>query len=178
MRLISRSSLRSFFADQAVSASWFLAQPTVHAGRRFWSYEEIARLPCKPWQADGQYAQSTPPMGILCLAAYLRSRLDVDLCLMDQRVENASVETVVQRPPIFGADVVGLSVMTPYSSNLGPDGRTASGDARGIHCAGRAARLCFRSRSIGGQCGGRRRAFRGRRGGSSRWSGRVRRGRI
>ena len=63
--------------------------------------------------------QATPPMGILCLAAYLRSKLDLDLCLMDQRVENASVEAVVQRAADFGADVVGLSVMTPYSSNLG-----------------------------------------------------------
>ena len=58
-------------------------------------------------------------MGILCLAAYLRSKLDVDLLLMDQRVENASVEAVVRRAADFGADVVGLSVMTPYSSNLG-----------------------------------------------------------
>ena len=63
---------------------------------------------------------STPPMGILCLAAYLRSKLDVDLLLMDQRVENASVESVVQRAADFGADVVGLSVMTPYASMLGP----------------------------------------------------------
>src|ERR1035441_7083406 len=58
-------------------------------------------------------------MGILCLAAYLRSKLDVDLLLMDQRVENASVEAVVQRAADFAADVVGLSVMTPYSSKLG-----------------------------------------------------------
>ena len=58
-------------------------------------------------------------MGILCLAAYLRSKLDVDLRLMDQRVENASVEAVVRQAADFGADVVGLSVMTPYSSKLG-----------------------------------------------------------
>jgi len=63
---------------------------------------------------------ATPPMGILCLAAYLRSKLAVDLLLMDQRVENASVETVVQRAADFGADVVGLSLMTPYASMLGP----------------------------------------------------------
>jgi len=52
--------------------------------------------------------QSTPPIGILCLAAYLRSRLDLDLLLMDQRVENASVESVVRRAADFGVDVVGL----------------------------------------------------------------------
>ena len=63
---------------------------------------------------------STTPMGILCLAAYLRSKLDVDLLLMDQRVENASMESVVQRAADFGADVVGLSLMTPYASMLGP----------------------------------------------------------
>ena len=56
---------------------------------------------------------STPPMGILCLAAYLRSKLDVEIMLMDQRVENASVESVVRRATDFGPDVVGLSVMTP-----------------------------------------------------------------
>jgi anaerobic magnesium-protoporphyrin IX monomethyl ester cyclase len=59
-------------------------------------------------------------MGILCLAAYLRGRLGPDLLLMDQRVENASVEAVVQRAADFGADVVGLSVMTPFASLLGP----------------------------------------------------------
>jgi radical SAM superfamily enzyme YgiQ (UPF0313 family) len=63
---------------------------------------------------------STPPMGILCLAAYLRGRLSPDLLLMDQRVENASVEAVVQRAADFRADVVGLSVMTPFASMLGP----------------------------------------------------------
>ena len=62
----------------------------------------------------------TPPMGILMLAAYLRSKLDVEILLMDQRVENASVESVVRRAVDFGADVVGLSVMTRYASLLGP----------------------------------------------------------
>jgi anaerobic magnesium-protoporphyrin IX monomethyl ester cyclase len=65
-------------------------------------------------------AEAAPPMGILCLAGYLRSRLDVDLLLMDQRVENASVDSVVRRAADFGAEVVGLSVMTPYASMLGP----------------------------------------------------------
>jgi radical SAM superfamily enzyme YgiQ (UPF0313 family) len=59
-------------------------------------------------------------MGILYLAAYLRSRLDLELLLMDQRVENASVESVVRRAADFGADVVGLSLMTPYAFMLGP----------------------------------------------------------
>jgi anaerobic magnesium-protoporphyrin IX monomethyl ester cyclase len=63
---------------------------------------------------------STPPLGILNLAAYLRSKLDVDLLLMDQRVENASVESVAQRAADFGADVVGLSLMTYYAPMLGP----------------------------------------------------------
>ena len=62
----------------------------------------------------------TPPLGILCLAAYLRGRLDLDLLLMDQRVENASVESVVRRAAGFGADVVGLSVLTSFASILGP----------------------------------------------------------
>ncbi len=65
-------------------------------------------------------AEAVPPMGILTLAAYLRSRLDLDLLLMDQRVENASVEAVVRRARDFGADVVGLTVLTPYAGMLGP----------------------------------------------------------
>ncbi len=65
-------------------------------------------------------ADAAPPIGILSLAAYLRSRMDVDLLLMDQRVENASVDSVVRRAADFGADVVGLSVMTPFASMLGP----------------------------------------------------------
>jgi anaerobic magnesium-protoporphyrin IX monomethyl ester cyclase len=63
---------------------------------------------------------AAPPMGILYLAASLRSRLNVDLLLMDQRAENASVESVVRRAADFSADVVGLSVMTPFASMLGP----------------------------------------------------------
>jgi anaerobic magnesium-protoporphyrin IX monomethyl ester cyclase len=63
---------------------------------------------------------SAPPIGILSLAAYLRSKLDVDLQLVDQRVENASVESVVQRAASFSADVVGLSLMTHYASMLEP----------------------------------------------------------
>ena len=72
-------------------------------------------------------------MGILMLAAYLRSKLDVDLLLMDQRVENASVESVVRRAVDFGADVVGLSVMTPVRVNAGAaDAGSACGAARGV----------------------------------------------
>jgi anaerobic magnesium-protoporphyrin IX monomethyl ester cyclase len=67
-----------------------------------------------------RFPNSTPPMGILCLAAYLRSRLDLDFLLMDQRIENASAGSVVQRAADFGADFIGLSVMTPYASMLGP----------------------------------------------------------
>jgi anaerobic magnesium-protoporphyrin IX monomethyl ester cyclase len=63
---------------------------------------------------------STPPMGILCLGAFLRSKVSVDILLMDQRVENASVEAVVRRVADFGAEVVGLSAMTPFASMLGP----------------------------------------------------------
>jgi anaerobic magnesium-protoporphyrin IX monomethyl ester cyclase len=66
------------------------------------------------------FPNSTPPMGILSLAAYLRSRLDLDLLLMDQGAENVSVGSVVRRAADFGAEVVGLSVMTPHASMLGP----------------------------------------------------------
>ena len=101
------------------------------------------------------FPNSTPPMGILMLAAYLRTKLDVDLRLMDQRGENASVESVVRQAVDFGADVVGLSVMTPLRVLAGAaHAGSAGGAARGVHCAGRVSCFClcgFPGRGAGGQ---------------------------
>ena len=61
---------------------------------------------------------STPPLGILSLAGYVRSKLDVDVCLIDQRAENSLVGETVARALEFAPDVVGLSALTVFSGIL------------------------------------------------------------
>jgi anaerobic magnesium-protoporphyrin IX monomethyl ester cyclase len=63
---------------------------------------------------------AAPPLGILTLAAYLREKLPVELLLVDQRAENISAEEVAKRAMDFGAEIVGLSVMTPDAYLLNP----------------------------------------------------------
>jgi anaerobic magnesium-protoporphyrin IX monomethyl ester cyclase len=55
----------------------------------------------------------TPPLGIMYLAAYLRSRFDAELCLVNQREKNTPNGQLVAQIVDFEADIVGLSVMTP-----------------------------------------------------------------
>ncbi|MBN1346222.1 MAG: B12-binding domain-containing radical SAM protein [Phycisphaerae bacterium] len=65
-----------------------------------------------------EYFLTTPPMGILYLAGYLRSKRDVDLRLVDQRAENCSVDELADTAIRFEADVVGLSSITTSSHML------------------------------------------------------------
>lgn len=53
-----------------------------------------------------------PPLGILYLAAYLREHFEVDLKLVDQRMDNAPNEDVARQAAEFEADIVGLSCLT------------------------------------------------------------------
>lgn len=62
----------------------------------------------------------TPPVGLLCLAAYVRERFDADLRVVDQRVEGWSTEDVAREAAAFEADIVGFSCATP-SAYLLPD---------------------------------------------------------
>jgi radical SAM superfamily enzyme YgiQ (UPF0313 family) len=62
----------------------------------------------------------TPPLGIMYLAGYLRSRLDAEFCLVNQREKNVPNDRLVKQIVDFGADIVGLSVMTPNAYLL-PD---------------------------------------------------------
>lgn len=59
-----------------------------------------------------------PPMGILSLAAYVRERLDVDIRLLDQRLDNSTADDLVRAAVEFEADVVGLGALTPASHFL------------------------------------------------------------
>lgn len=54
----------------------------------------------------------TPPLGLMALAAHLRSRLPVEPVIVNQRLENCTAEEVVRRAVAFGADAVGFSVFT------------------------------------------------------------------
>jgi len=58
------------------------------------------------------YYLATPPMGILYLAAYLRTRFDLDIRLINQRAEDSTVDDVVRQAAAFEADIVGFSCIT------------------------------------------------------------------
>jgi radical SAM superfamily enzyme YgiQ (UPF0313 family) len=62
----------------------------------------------------------TPPLGIMYLAGYLRSMRDAEFCLVNQRETNTPNDQLVKQIVDFGADIVGLSVMTP-NAYLVPD---------------------------------------------------------
>ena len=59
-----------------------------------------------------------PPLGIMYLAAYLRSKLNVKLKLVNQRVNNYSNSDLVRLMADFKPLIVGLSVMTPFAHHL------------------------------------------------------------
>lgn len=59
-----------------------------------------------------EYFLTTPPMGILYLAGYLRSKLDWDIKLVDQRAQNCTVEQLARQAVDFEADVVGFGSIT------------------------------------------------------------------
>lgn len=66
-----------------------------------------------------RYPQLTPPMGIMYLAAYLRSKFKADIHLLDQRLDNCSNDHVVREAVDFQADIVGLGALTPGAYGLG-----------------------------------------------------------
>jgi anaerobic magnesium-protoporphyrin IX monomethyl ester cyclase len=58
------------------------------------------------------YYLATPPMGILYLAAYLRSKFDLDIRLVNQRADDSTVDQVVQQAAALEADIVGFGCIT------------------------------------------------------------------
>jgi anaerobic magnesium-protoporphyrin IX monomethyl ester cyclase len=58
------------------------------------------------------YFLTTPPMGILYLAGYLRSKFDLEIRLLDQRAENCSIRELADQAIAFGADIVGFGSIT------------------------------------------------------------------
>ena len=54
----------------------------------------------------------TPPIGLMALAAYLRQKFDMEIRLVNQRLDNPPTAEVVRQAKEFGPDVIGLSSFT------------------------------------------------------------------
>ncbi len=61
------------------------------------------------------YPLVSPPMGPLYIAAWLRDRFPLEIQIVNQRLDNPSFEQVARMAAAFDADIVGLSVMTPFA---------------------------------------------------------------
>ena len=62
----------------------------------------------------------TPPMGLMYLAGYLRTKFNLDIRIVNQRAERLSNDDLMRRIVEFQPDVVGFEVLTPNSHNLPP----------------------------------------------------------
>ena len=51
----------------------------------------------------------TPPISLMALAAYLRQKSDMEIRLVNQRLDNSPPAEVVRQAKEFGPDVMGLS---------------------------------------------------------------------
>ncbi len=60
----------------------------------------------------------TPPLGIMYLAAYIRSKFDVDLMLINQKLDSCSDDHLIYKALEFKPDIIGLSVSTPTAHHL------------------------------------------------------------
>lgn len=60
----------------------------------------------------------TPPLGIMYLASYIRSKFSAEFCLVNQKLHNDSNDALVQTAVDFKADVVGLGALTSAAHNL------------------------------------------------------------
>jgi len=59
-----------------------------------------------------------PPIGIMSLAAYARTKFDLDIRLLNQRVDNLPLEELVRQAVEFQPDVIGLSCITCFAHML------------------------------------------------------------
>jgi radical SAM superfamily enzyme YgiQ (UPF0313 family) len=62
----------------------------------------------------------TPPMGIMYLAAYLRTKFDLDIKLVNQRESNCTNEELARQAIEFDADIVGFGSLTPFGHGFAP----------------------------------------------------------
>ena len=61
-----------------------------------------------------------PPIGIMSLAAYVRTKFDLDIRLVNQRLDNLPGRELIQQAVDFQPDVIGISCITPFAYML-PD---------------------------------------------------------
>ena len=59
-----------------------------------------------------------PPLGIMYLAAYLRTKFKVEIRIVNQKLDNMPNAELVKQAKEFGADVIGLSMLTTNAYNL------------------------------------------------------------
>lgn len=67
-----------------------------------------------------QSPQVVPPLGILSLSAYLRSRFNLKIRLFNLRLEPCTTEALAQRVIDFQPDIAGFGSLTPSAHMLGP----------------------------------------------------------
>jgi radical SAM superfamily enzyme YgiQ (UPF0313 family) len=60
----------------------------------------------------------TPPMGLLYLAGYLRTKFDLDIRVLNQRTERISDQELIRRIVEFDPDIVGFGSLTPHAGGL------------------------------------------------------------
>ncbi len=62
------------------------------------------------------YPLATPPMGLLYLSAYLRRELkDIEIGIINQRLENCNIEELCERIKTFEPDIIGISTFTTFA---------------------------------------------------------------
>lgn len=60
----------------------------------------------------------TPPLGIMYIAAYIRQKFNVQIRIINQKLFNTPNDEIVKQANEFGADIIGLSVMTTNAYSL------------------------------------------------------------
>lgn len=61
---------------------------------------------------------TTPPLGLMYIAAYLRMKFNVDIRIVNQKINNLPDDALVKQAIDFGADVIGLSTLTVNAHSL------------------------------------------------------------
>lgn len=67
---------------------------------------------------DPVHPFTSPPLGLMYLAAYLRAKSAVDIRIICQEVDGCSNGALVKTAVDYSPDIVGLSCMTPYAQDL------------------------------------------------------------
>ncbi len=61
---------------------------------------------------------TTPPLGLMYIAAYIRQKFNVEIRIINQKVNNTPDDEIVKQAKEFRADIVGLSMLTTNAYSL------------------------------------------------------------